>query len=254
VSANTTIKAIAVKDGMTDSNVAEAVYTMTILKAYTVTVTNDGHGTGFASPNSGYEGTEVLLTAAPATGYKFKEWQVVSGGVTVADNKFNIGTANVEIKAVFEALPPEGYTVTVSNDGHGTGVASPNTGVTGTEVLLTATPATGYKFKEWQVVSGGVTITENKFKIGTANVEVKAVFEAQPAGSETGNTETKPGAPVLGATNMDEVVKSVVEAIKSGKLTGVKDEVKQALSQPGATEGMRTYEEAMALYRQLKQN
>ena len=59
-------------------------------------------------------------------------------------------------------------------------------------------------------------------------------IQDQPAGSETGNTETKPGAPVLGATNMDEVVKSVVEAIKSGKLTGVKDEVKQALSQPGA--------------------
>lgn len=203
-------------------------------KTYVVTVTNDGNGTGTAAPASGVEGTEVTLTATPATGYKFKEWQVVSGGVTITENKFKIGTENVEVKAIFEALPPEVYTVTVSNDGHGTGVASPNTGVTGTEVLLTATPTTGYKFKEWQVMSGGVTIADNKFKIGTENVEVKAVFEAQPAGSETGNTETKPGAPVLGATNMEEVVKSVVEAIKSGKLTGVKDEVKQALSQPGA--------------------
>ena len=37
-----------------------------------------------------------------------------------------------------------------------------------------------------QVVSGGVTITDNKFKLGAANVEIKAVFEAQAAGSGAG--------------------------------------------------------------------
>ena len=142
---------------------------------YTVTVTNDGNGTASASPASGVSGTEVTLTATPNAGYQFKEWQVVSGGVTVSNNKFTIGTANVEIKAVFEAIV---YSVTVTDDGNGTASASPASGVSGTEVTLTATPNAGYQFKEWQVVSGGVTVSDNKFTIGTANVEVKAVFEA----------------------------------------------------------------------------
>ena len=69
---------------------------------YTVTVTNDGNGTASADAASGEKGTVVTLTAVPNDGYVFKEWQVVSGGVTVADNKFTIGEADVEVKAIFE--------------------------------------------------------------------------------------------------------------------------------------------------------
>lgn len=144
---------------------------------YSVTVSNDGNGTGAASTASGTTGTEVTLTATPNSNYVFKEWQVVSGGVTVTDNKFTIGTANVEVKAIFEAISTTEYTVTVTNDGNGTASANITSGTEGTEVTLTATPNDGYQFKEWQVVSGGVTVTDNKFKIGTAAVEVKAVFE-----------------------------------------------------------------------------
>ncbi|MBE6884326.1 MAG: leucine-rich repeat domain-containing protein, partial [Ruminococcaceae bacterium] len=81
--------------------------TLELVTAYTVTVTNDGNGTGAATPASAAEGEEVTLTATPNTGYKFKEWQVVSGGVTVAEDKFTMGTENVEIKAVFEELSYE---------------------------------------------------------------------------------------------------------------------------------------------------
>ena len=73
---------------------------------YTVTVTDDGNGTASANPASGAEGTEVSLTATPNEGYQFKEWQVLSGDVIVTDDTFTIGTANVEIKAVFEEAAP----------------------------------------------------------------------------------------------------------------------------------------------------
>ena len=346
---------------------------------YNITVSADGNGTASADPTSGVEGTEVTLTATPKDGYKFKEWQVVSGGVTVMDNKFTIGNENVEVKAIFEkehvhewgewevttpatetaegvetrtckndsshtetrkvaklgvtryaitvnsgangsasasagtaekdaivtitATPnagyeidkitytPEGgsatditseksftmpeanvtvnvtfkkndvttpdpttykvtfvtnegtevaeqivnendkaakpknpkkegytfagwykdealteefdfnapvtadvtvyakwiegsetpvtYTVIVSDDGNGSALANPTSGVVGTEVTLAATPKGGYKFKEWQVVSGGVTVMDNKFTIGNENVEVKAIFEKE---------------------------------------------------------------------------
>jgi uncharacterized repeat protein (TIGR02543 family) len=149
---------------------------------YIVTVTDDGNGTASASPTSGVTGTEVTLTATPNSGYQFKEWQVVSGGVTVTDNKFTIGTENVEVKAIFEEIPVTTYTVTVSDDGNGTASASPTSGVTGTEVTLTATPNSGYQFKEWQVISGGVSVTENKFAIGSENIEIKAIFEEIIAG------------------------------------------------------------------------
>ena len=146
---------------------------------YTVTVTNDGNGAASADPASGATGTVVTLTATPNEGYQFKEWQLISGGVTIADNKFTIGTENVEVKAIFEAIPAAAYTVTVTTDGNGTASASPASGVTGTEVTLTANPKDGYTFADWQVVSGGVTITGNKFTIGTENVVVKALFEKQ---------------------------------------------------------------------------
>ena len=73
---------------------------------YTVTVTDDGNGTASANPASGAECTEVSLTATPNEGYQFKEWQVLSGDVIVTDDTFTIGTANVEIKAVFEEAAP----------------------------------------------------------------------------------------------------------------------------------------------------
>ena len=46
-------------------------------------------------------------------------------------------------------------------------------------------PETGYSFKEWQVVSGGVTITDNSFKIGNAKVEIKAIFTKDPVNYNT---------------------------------------------------------------------
>ncbi|MBP5266344.1 MAG: DUF4214 domain-containing protein, partial [Lachnospiraceae bacterium] len=144
---------------------------------YNVTVTTDGNGTASSSVASGKEGTEVTLTANPNPGYQFKEWQVISGNVTVENNKFVIADADVEIKAIFEAIP---RTITVTTDGNGTASASAATGIVGDTITLTATPNEGYQFKEWQVVAGGVTITNNSFVIGTENVEIKAIFEKIP--------------------------------------------------------------------------
>ena len=171
-------------DPSTASISADTIFTYSFkaIPTYTVTVQNDGNGTATANVTSGSEGTEVTLTATPSSGYQFKEWQVVSGGVTVTDNKFTIGTSDVTVKAVFEAIPT--YTVTVQNDGNGTATADVTSGPEGTEVTLTATPSSGYQFKEWQVVSGGVTVTDNKFTIGTSDVTVKAVFEAEPVSIE----------------------------------------------------------------------
>lgn len=87
----------------------ETVSAMTFVNTYTenaprftVTVENDGHGTGTADPAEAPAGTQITLTAAPSKGYVFKEWQVVSGGVTVEKNGFTMPSGNVTVKAVFE--------------------------------------------------------------------------------------------------------------------------------------------------------
>ena len=67
-----------------------------------VTVTTDGNGTASASLSTASEGMEITLSAAPATGCRFKEWQVISGNVTIIDNRFTMPDSNVEIKAIFE--------------------------------------------------------------------------------------------------------------------------------------------------------
>ena len=156
---------------------------------FTITVKTDGNGTASASHAKAVVGTEITLTAMPKEGYHFKEWQVISGGVAIKDDKFLMPNDNVEVKAIFEedAPPaPTEFTITVKTDGNGTASASPDKAVAGTEIRLTATPNTGYHFKEWQVISGGVTIKDNKFTMPNDNVEVKAIFEkdAPPAPTE----------------------------------------------------------------------
>ena len=156
---------------------------------FTVTVTSGDNGTASASHAKAVVGTEIRLTATPNTGYHLKEWQVISGGVTIENNKFTMPSANVEVKAIFEkdAPPaPTEFTITVTSGDNGTASASHAKAVVGTEITLTATPNKGYHFKEWQVISGGVTIKDDKFTMPSANVEVKAIFEKDTGGGGGG--------------------------------------------------------------------
>ena len=168
---------------------------------HTITVTTAGGGTASASSTSATAGTEITLTATPNTGYHFKEWQVESlAGLVITNNKFTMPDSNVAIKAIFEEdspFAPTKHTVTVKTDGNGIAFASPLLAVTGTEITLTAMPKEGYHFKEWQVISGGVAIENNKFLMPDTNVEVNAVFEkdAPPAPTDPG----KPSISVTGA-------------------------------------------------------
>ena len=162
-------------------------------------ISPDGNGTASASPDKAVAGTEITLTATPKTGYHFKEWEVESPtGLVITNNKFTMPDTNVEIKAIFEkdAPPtPTEYTVTVTSGGNGTASASPAKAVAGTTITLSATPDKGYHLKEWEVMSGGVTIKDDKFLMPNDNVEVKAIFEkdAPPA-------PTDPAKPSISVT------------------------------------------------------
>jgi uncharacterized repeat protein (TIGR02543 family) len=199
---------------------------ITIVKApeaeYAVTVRDDGHGTGSADPASATAGTEITLTATPNAGYHFKEWQVMSGDVTVRDDKFTMPGSDVEVKVIFEedAPPtPTEYTVTVKTDGNGTASASHAKAVVGTEITLTATPNAGYHFKEWQVMSGDVTVRDDKFTMPGSDVEVKAIFEEDAPPTPTEYTVTfdgNDGTPSVGSmTTTKQKLTSLPDASRS---------------------------------------
>ena len=132
------------------------------LTIYTVTVSNDGNGTASAFPTSGAEGTEITLTATPASGYHFKEWQVLSGGVTISNNKFTMPASAVEIKAVFEADTPGTYTVTYLPGANGTGTQTTDTKTQGVALTLKGVifTRTGYTQTGWATTDGGAKAYE----------------------------------------------------------------------------------------------
>lgn len=78
------------------------------LTVYTVTVENDGNGSASAAPVSATMGEKITLTSTPNSGYRFKEWQIVSGDVTISDDTFTMPAGNVVVKAVFERKSSDG--------------------------------------------------------------------------------------------------------------------------------------------------
>ena len=78
------------------------------LAVYTVTVENDGNGSASAAPVSATMGEKITLTSTPNSGYRFKEWQIVSGDVTISGDVFTMPAGNVVVKAVFERKSSNG--------------------------------------------------------------------------------------------------------------------------------------------------
>ena len=111
-------------------------------------------------------------------------WYYDNSGIKT---KWNFDTDKVKYTTTFTAQwKANTYTVTVENDGHGEAFASPASAAAGEEIKLTATPSSGYGFKEWQTVSVGVTIKNNKFTMPAGNVTVKAIFEKKSSGGGGG--------------------------------------------------------------------
>ena len=129
---------------------------------YNVTVTDDGNGTGTASPATSEAGMEITLRATPNTGYHFKEWQVVSGGVTITDNRFIMPAGDVTVKAIFEENTTSSeFTVTFDGNGGTPSVGSMTTTGQKLASLPDVSRSGSYRFDGWYTAaSGGTKITK----------------------------------------------------------------------------------------------
>ena len=80
----------------------DAYFTKKPTHKVTVVSNNNALGTATASVTEAYEGQTVTLTPKEDTG-SFSSWSVTSGGVSVSNNKFNMGSSDVTITATFVA-------------------------------------------------------------------------------------------------------------------------------------------------------
>ena len=132
---------------------SQASGSIDIATIYTVTVTDDGNGTGTPLPSSGVTGSKIELTAKADSGYRFKEWQMVAAnggklsGTTQNPAEFTVGTGEAQIRAVFELVP---YALVYENL-KGAANSNPETyTVADTPFMLAALPdVAGYIFDGW---------------------------------------------------------------------------------------------------------
>jgi len=127
-----------------------AVFTPTIPKHY-LTIIGSGGGTTNPVPGTyeADEGTTATVTAVPNNGYMFVNWLL--DGINKTENPIDIPmNMNHSITPTFEVSPPEKRYLTIvaingqTNPAQGTYEHDVNS-----SVPVTATPNSGYKFKEW---------------------------------------------------------------------------------------------------------
>ncbi len=189
------------------------------LQILTLTVSRSGNGSGTVTSvpagincgvdcTEGYNyGTQVTLTATPATGSVFAGWSgsfdCSEGVLTMQSNATCFATFTLQV-----------VTLTVSRSGNGSGtVTSVPAGINcgadcaegynyGTQVTLTATPATGSVFASWSgdldCSDGVVTMQSVKTCTATFNIQV-LMLTVSRSGTGSGTVTSVPAGINCGA-------------------------------------------------------
>ena len=159
------------------------------------------HGS-VSAPESAMEGTTVSITATPNPGYMVDTYTVYKTGspsimVTVSSNgTFTMPGYAVTVSATFVQNSTV-YDIALGAVIHGSISASAQTALSGSNITLTATPATGYSLYAWYVFKTGdmsttVNVSGNSFVMPAFNVTVMATFVQ---GSATGDFVKVTSAP-----------------------------------------------------------
>lgn len=148
-----------------------------------VTVTVEG-GTGGGTYS---EGDECTVTATVPEGHKFVEWTVYGVPVSTSNPYTFEVDFDIEVKAVYEALPVDKYTVTVNGGTIGEDGESSAELDKGSEVSVYAATSQARKFVKW--IIGDTESTQNPYKLKvTEDVEMTAVFDEYCMISVSGGT------------------------------------------------------------------
>ena len=176
----------------------------------TITATNAATSAAVTSGASVPEGTILNIIATPNSGYTFTGWSSSPsanfGNASSASTTYVMPTTDATLIANFEADNTE-YDITLNPSSGGTIDASVSSAKSGTEITLTPTPDSGYRFVSWTVLDGDaneVTVTNNKFTMPASDVEVEGTFAREYAitinAAENGSVEADPTAGIAGET------------------------------------------------------
>jgi uncharacterized repeat protein (TIGR02543 family) len=141
-------------------NANRAVTANFAINTYTITPTAGQNGTiSPATPQTVEYGDTVSFTMSPATGYIISDVLVDGRSVgALTSYTFSGVTANHTINVTFAPIPNFALTTTILPAGSGTVTLNPAGGSypSGTQVTMTALPATGYRFVNY---TGDITST-----------------------------------------------------------------------------------------------
>lgn len=188
-----TIKAIAVKEDCTNSDVLTLEYTVKVVADPEISIS----GTGLATVTCGTEGASIYYTVGTEPADPTSESTLYEEAVQLADGQTIKARAykdGMKPSAVADATFVSGsYDVTFTHEQeHGTvTVNDDETGAVkveeGADVTIKATPAANYHFVSWTITpdvsftSGSATDATATFTMPASAVEVVAVFEKNPA-------------------------------------------------------------------------
>lgn len=156
---------------------------------HSVNVQSDGNGVATPSAYSAAAGTKVSLNVKENQNYHFKEWQVISGGVQVIDNSFEMPDNDVTIKAIFEENEPmpSSFSIESLPCANGSISADKTQAAFGDTVTMTVSPDDGYKLKsiqifdelgqDWVKEAADFKIINNTFSMPPVNIRIQATFE-----------------------------------------------------------------------------
>jgi|LSQX01.1.fsa_nt_gb hypothetical protein len=174
-------------------NIVCTVTGIGLASTHTVTVNSPGAG---ASGSGIYrEGEKVNISAGVPSvedNLMFQEWTsspiIPIANENSANTGFIMPAHPVTVTAKFAPIPVGEKAIFVTSDGNGTANTSQNSATAESYIWLNAIANMGYRFKEWQVIAGGVTLVEglgspdgsfmnHSFIMPNEEVRIKAIFE-----------------------------------------------------------------------------
>ena len=169
---------------------------------YAITLDQPSVGGAIAANKATAEaGETVTLTATPATGYAFGGWTVLKEDleteVEVNDGQFTMPACDVMVSGSFNQ---NDYTITLAETTNGTVACEEGTAHYGDEIMVTTTPAQGYRVASFTVTEteGEGTVTDIEvadelysFSMPAFNITITVTFEVIPETYDGRGTFTK---------------------------------------------------------------
>ncbi|MCI6542420.1 MAG: leucine-rich repeat protein [Firmicutes bacterium] len=149
---------------------------------YSITVNLSENGSIVPDKTTANVGDQITLTVNPDATYKLENLIIKNGDSLVAGQTngntvtFTMPAGNVTISATFAQNV---NAVNINPTENGNVSATPVNALEGAEVVLTVSPATGYKLKSLKVMFGEteIAVVDNKFTMPAGSVTISATFE-----------------------------------------------------------------------------